>query len=255
MLSIDLNRFLDQIPYNIYKIDSTNIDWGKRLKSKRNKQLSELRRQMIEYFSKDELVLVAYEFGVNWDVLPGDTLAIKAHSLILQADRTDRLNELLAILSSERPNIIWEEIVGKRDVLAPADEDKVRTAVWNALYRSLWKQRTFLNSHKGRPPLIEKFSIALWADYLNKPIDSRPNEPELILEEIRSHFFDCPDDKFYTYLEFILNFWNDLNHYSPEPINRAVNLALKKEEAGLQYEPTYQFQRFQNGAIIADDKS
>lgn len=210
---------------------------------------------MIEYFSKDELLLIAFEVGVNWDDLGGERLSTKVHNFILQVDRTNQLGELIATITKERPNVTWEKIAGKSQVLLPANEDRVRTAVWNALYRKLWLKKTFLNSHKGKPPLIEKFSIVLWADYLNKPIDSRPNDPGLILEEIRTHFFNCSDDEFYSYLEYILNYWNRLHHYEPEYINQAVNAALKKENAGVYYEAIYQYQRFQSGAIVSVDKS
>ena len=102
----------------------------------------------------------------------------------------------------------------------------VRAVVWNALYETLWNKKTFLNPFKNQRPLIEKFSLRLWADYFHKPIDARPQSPEQILKDVRKYFFSSEEQEFYRYLLFILNYWNDLNHYKPVIINRAVNKAL-----------------------------
>ncbi|MCL4266669.1 MAG: hypothetical protein KJ069_25985 [Anaerolineae bacterium] len=220
----------------------------------RNKQLSELRRQIVSFFTIEELKLVAFELGINWDDLSGDKISTKAQSLVVLADHTGKLDELIAIVSKERPNVTWEEVVVTDEPPSQVKVDNVRTAVWNGLHSTLWKQKTFLGSPKGKPPLIERFSYALWKNYFNKPVDSRSKEPTRIFEEIRKYFFSCRDDEFNSYLEFILNYWNDLNHYSPDHINRAVNGALKREGTGLQYKPTYEHRHFVSGAIVRDEE-
>lgn len=222
----------------------------------RHERLSALRRQIINHFDTEELKLVAFELAVNWDDLSGDKISTKTHALILLLERQNRLDDLLAILAKERPQVTWVKMPASQSTteILSIGPDSVRTAVWNALYRSLWTKKTFLNSHRGKPPLIDRFSIAFWADYLNKPIDSRPQEPQKILNEIRHYYFACDDSEFFHFLEFILNFWNELNHYSPDLINRAVNKALKSEKSGLQYVVTYRYHRFESGSIQAVDE-
>ncbi len=230
------------------------------MNSSRNENLSELRRQIVNHFDKDELSMLAFELAVNWDDLSGDKVSMKAHSLILLLDRQNRLNELQQILDKERPHTAWIEI-SKGETLdhsppleaTPVEQDPLRTAVWNALYKSLWTKKTFLNSHKGKPPLIDKFSIALW-DYLNLPIDSRPQEPKQILAEIRYQLFSQEDAKFLPLLEFILHYWNDLRHYSPNPINYAVNQAFQRQGADLKYVITTHYNRFESGSIVSIDE-
>ena len=111
----------------------------------------------------------------------------------------------------------------------------------------MWTKKTFLKSFKQQQPTIVKFSIRLWADYFNKLIDERPLGPAQILQEIRHYFFSCDEAAFYRFLEFILNYWNDLRHYKPELFNRAVNKALKQAGAGRQYVPQYEYNRFVSG--------
>lgn len=208
----------------------------------------------MDHFDEVELKHVAFELAINWDDIPGDRLSAKAHSLITQSDRSGKIDELVAALSRERSHVNWTGILEPNAPSPPVEEDSVRTAVWNALYRSLWTKKTFLNSYKGRPPLIDKFSVSVWADFFNRPIDSRPREPVSILEEIRAYFFACQDEEFYRYLEFILNYWNTLNHYKPDPINRMVNTALNSQKTGRQYRPTYEYRHFVSGAIVQEEE-
>jgi hypothetical protein len=220
--------------------------------------LRPLRQTIRQHFNLEELETLAFDLGLNWDELAGATLSKKCQSLIGVMQRNGRLPELLRLLHQERPNVGWPDLTPASDGPPSNEDDPVRTAVWNALYKSLWNKPTFLNQHKQQRPLIEKFGQTLWADYFNKPIDARPQEPEQILQEIRNYFFACDDDEFYRYLLFIMNYWNELNHYKPEVINRAVNQALAKTDAGLQYVVEYYLIRyFESGSFqpIQPDQS
>ena len=208
-----------------------------------------LRRLMAKHFNDEEFRTLCFDLRIDYDSLEGKGKMGKIRELIAYLDRFNRLDELLFYLKTERASVAWP---GIPDPSTQESEDNpARIAVWNALYRKLWTQKTFLNAHKGKPPLIDKFSVDLWAEYINKPIDSRPGEPTLILQEVRKYFFSYDEVRWRGYLEYILNYWNVLNHYKPEPIIRAVNLALEQEGTGLEYTAQYEFNRFISGAIVS----
>lgn len=210
--------------------------------------LRKLRQTICQHFDLPELQTIAFDLALNWDELAGNTLSLKCQSLIGIMRRNGRLLELLELLQQERPGVPWPSLPSAA-VSPKKSEDKKRNIVWNALYESLWSKKTFLNPFRKQIPLIEKFSLRLWADFFNQPIDARPKEPEQILLEIRRYFFACDEKEFYRYLVFILNYWNDLNHYKPELINRAVNKALQKAGTGLQYVVESRWNRFESGFI------
>lgn len=211
--------------------------------------LRQLRLKICEHFSLTELETIAFDLALNWDELAGTTLSKKCQSLIGIMRRNGRLPELLELLQQERPDVPWPDLPSKPSASSSKSENATRAMVWNALHESLWSKKTFLKPFKKQIPLIEKFSLRLWADFFHRPIDARPKEPEQILFEIRRYFFDCEDKEFYRYLVFILNYWNDLRYYKPELINRAVNKPLLKAGTGLQYVVEYQWNRFESGSI------
>ncbi len=214
-----------------------------------NTFLRQLRLHICEHFSLTELKTLAFDLALNWDELEGETLSLKCQSLIGFMQRNGRLPELLALLRQERPGITWPSLPTKPKDPISKVSDAVRTAVWNSLFETLWNKKTFLKSFRKQEPLIDKFSLRLWADFFIKPIDARPQETEQILQEMREYFFTCDESEFYRYLVFILNYWNDLRHYQPEIINRAVNKALAKTGTGLHYMVENELGRFQKGFI------
>lgn len=218
-------------------------------------------RQLIErHFNTEELRTLCFDLEIDYESLGGEGKQGKIRELINYAKRADRLDELHQYLKSERADVSWPGFTDSKNQEKKAeynreqDENPVRVAVWNALHSTLWTKKTFLNSHKTKPPLIEKFSVRLWAEFINKPIDSRPKEADLILQEIRDFFFTYPDEKWRDYLEYILSYWNDLRHYAPPPINQAVNLALERTGSNLKYIPQHLRPRiFLYGEIVETD--
>lgn len=206
---------------------------------------------MLGSFNLSELKTLCFNLGFTHEEFSGENTRIDtSRELISYLDRRNRLNDLLLLLQRERPTIDWpslfesptnERYATSKQMLPTREDDVVRNSIWNALYESLWSKKTFLNSHKAQPPLIDRFSARLWINYFKKPVDSRPQEPKLILQEIRNHFFSCNEVEFYKYLEFILNYWSELHHYQPEKINRAVNLALEKEGTNRKYIPQFEY--------------
>ncbi len=218
---------------------------------------------MANSFNLSELRTLCFKLGVNHEDLPGEnTIIDTTRELIVYVDRRNQLNALLALLQQERPAINWlslfqsplnEKHTTPKQPLSPQENNVVRNSIWNALYESLWSKKTFLKHNKAQLPLINRFSARLWIDYFKKPVDSRPQEPDLILREIRDYFFSCDEKEFLKYVEFILNYWNHAHHYKPELINYAVNLALEKAGANLKYIPQYEYWHFVSGTIIEID--
>lgn len=201
-----------------------------------------------EYYNLEELRSLCFKLQVDYDNIGGEGKRGKARELVDYMRRYGRTEELIETIKEERPNLPWPEPT-------PSEPEiyAVKTAVWNALHKSLWSKRTFLNQHKTQRPLIEKFSYTLWIEVLQKPVDDRPEEPKQILEEIKNSFFSCNEPEFYDYLTFILNYWNDLRHYDPKHINHTVNKALRQSGSGKQYVPEHQYSRFTSGSIQFDD--
>ena len=215
-----------------------------------------LRRLIDTHFNDDELRTLCFDLEIDYESLGGEGKRGKIRELLNFMRRYHRVDELIHYLGTERPEVPWPDVSadtaqeGTGKPLGEGLENPLRIAVWNALHRTLWSKKTFLHSYKNRPPLIEKFSEALWADFINKPVDARPRETTQILQEIRGCFFTYDESTWRAFLEYILNYWNNLDYYKPSPINRAVNAALEREEASLKYSPQYVYNRFTSGAIV-----
>ena len=50
----------------------------------------QLRRKLDEHFDKEELRLLCFDLGVDFDNLPGDSKAIKAMELVALMERAER---------------------------------------------------------------------------------------------------------------------------------------------------------------------
>jgi hypothetical protein len=218
--------------------------------------LIKFRRLIDTHFNNEELRTLCFDLEVDYESLGGEGKMGKIRELIAHMKRFHRIEELLKYLRTERPNVSWPDIritseqENAGEFVGERYENPIRVAAWNALHRTLWTKKSFLHSYKGKPPLIEKFSANLWADFVNKPIDSRPDEMTQILQEIRGCFFSYEETKWRAFLEYILNYWNDLNHYKPSPINQAVNAALEREDSTLRYTPHYAHNRFVKGGLV-----
>jgi tetratricopeptide (TPR) repeat protein len=58
----------------------------------------------------DELQMVAFALGVDWDELKGTTKSLKTVALIHHLDRRGELKGLMGLLGEERPSIAWPTI-------------------------------------------------------------------------------------------------------------------------------------------------
>lgn len=67
-----------------------------------------LSRQMAQSFNLDDLRILSFNLGVDYEELAGQTKTPKMTSLIWEMQQQNRLPELLAQLERERPHIDWQ---------------------------------------------------------------------------------------------------------------------------------------------------
>jgi ATP/maltotriose-dependent transcriptional regulator MalT len=74
------------------------------------KSLAGLRRQMDQHFNLDEIELLCFELGIDYEHLAGAAKPKKIHELIMLVVRNGRLPELLELLAEERSTVAWPEL-------------------------------------------------------------------------------------------------------------------------------------------------
>ncbi len=70
-------------------------------------KLTQLRKLLIEHFSLDELRVLCFDLGLEYEELPGDTRTTKMHGLIEYLQRRGELPRLLDEVKDHRPNVPW----------------------------------------------------------------------------------------------------------------------------------------------------
>lgn len=65
---------------------------------------------MADYFNDGELRDIAFQMTVDYENLAGLTKSERALSLVLEASRTHRIQELVKICQTLRPSIEWAEL-------------------------------------------------------------------------------------------------------------------------------------------------
>jgi DNA polymerase III delta prime subunit len=70
-------------------------------------ELTTLRRQIEAHFNLDELLILAFDLGLNYENLAGETLTRKIHALIELCQRHGRLPDLISHLRQNRPQVEW----------------------------------------------------------------------------------------------------------------------------------------------------
>lgn len=92
------------------------------LASSRNQALSNLQRLIAAHFDLDELRMVSFALGVDWDELKGTTKSVKTVALVQFIDRRAEMDSLLDLLREERPSISWPTNLPPRPPSEPAFE-------------------------------------------------------------------------------------------------------------------------------------
>jgi len=91
----------DQVVHNNYYGNQSEENATSKL-SDESRKLAEL---LNDYFSMDDLEDLAFQLGLDWDNLRGETKKSKARTLTLHCETTDRLDNLKRIMRLARPNL------------------------------------------------------------------------------------------------------------------------------------------------------
>ena len=103
---------------------------------------------------------------------------------------------------------------------------ELRNSLWNVLDIKIWSSGRFDT---------DSFSKILWFHFFKKPIDSRPDHPILIMEEIRDHFFSFKWFEVYDFLEFVVGVYK-----GTEPdLAEFLNSMLEQELSGYRFVSGY----------------
>ncbi len=69
----------------------------------------QLRQILIERYDWEELETLCYDLGVDFQSLKGDSKAGKARELIAYLTRREKLDDLVTMGKTQRPDIVWDE--------------------------------------------------------------------------------------------------------------------------------------------------
>jgi hypothetical protein len=67
---------------------------------------------ILRQFNNDELKLLCFDLGLDYENLGGDTKTIKCLELILYAERRGKMEDLLSLCEKARPGLNWSELAG-----------------------------------------------------------------------------------------------------------------------------------------------
>lgn len=81
-------------------------------------QLITLRKLLVEACGVDDLKLLCFDLGVDYDDLPGTVRSTKVVELLTYLDRRRRLPDLLRVGRDQRPDIAWDTV----SLVTPAPE-------------------------------------------------------------------------------------------------------------------------------------
>jgi hypothetical protein len=60
---------------------------------------------LMSKFDGEELKMLAFDLGVSWDNLPGDSIPTRAMHLVQQMRNTDRMQQLVEAINRRRPGV------------------------------------------------------------------------------------------------------------------------------------------------------
>ena len=92
--------------------------------------LTHLRQKLTDHFSEEELRILCFDMGIDYQDLPGEGKAVKVVEFILYLERRQRLPELVKQCSELRPQVSWSWQEPSRAAKLPAVSDRQRTRLF-----------------------------------------------------------------------------------------------------------------------------
>lgn len=78
--------------------------------------INKLRQILIDCFNESELQNLVFDLGIDYENLPGKSKEDKTRELIAFLERRGRVSELVRVCYQLRPNLPWEEALGREDL-------------------------------------------------------------------------------------------------------------------------------------------
>jgi len=108
-------------------------------------------------------------------------------------------------------------------------DESLRNAIWNCFHEEIVQTDGFMDNARNFVStygVIHRFADLFWADFLKKPIDSRPQGQQDIYDALRQMFFRFSWCEVYDFVEFTVERLNRTQSFQ-----NAVNKALETEMA------------------------
>lgn len=122
-----------------------------------------------------------------------------------------------------------------KDVVQIDSIDKpLRIGLWNALIEVVWnsysRSKYFSSPENKR---IRNLTGVIWVSYFGKPLDTRGNKWDDIYGKIRAHFFECPWNFVYDFLELVVQNYDFRSSY--QTLVDRCNRVLEKEVSAYRF--------------------
>ena len=104
--------------------------------------------------------------------------------------------------------------------------DELRNSLWNILDTFFWNRQGFLKKSHSKQQDIFKLSRFIWMNFFKMPVDLIPGNAHEIIKQIRNYFFTCEWFGVYDFLEFVIEYSENIN------FTRALNHILERELSG-----------------------
>lgn len=121
-----------------------------------------LHEKFTTHFSREDLKLLCFDLGLNFDDLPGETMQSKVQSIVWWSEQQGSLSHLLEILGTERPNIAWPSF-------EKLEIEKVEEFIQEGKQKS-----TQIYSLPEREQL--QANLSFWAWYIYEQTGIKPND-------------------------------------------------------------------------------
>ena len=128
-----------------------------------------------------------------------------------------------------------------RDVIQlESMDDPLRNGLWSMLKIFVWDRAHHLHGvfdlyllSDDKNKAIKTLCWFLWIDYFKEPLDKLDDNWNVVLKQLREHFFNGSWHTAYKFIEFVANNYSD--HYFKKEFTAECNRILEREMAGYRF--------------------
>jgi hypothetical protein len=112
-------------------------------------------------------------------------------------------------------------------------DDGLRNRLWNVLRDTLPTFQDGYGFSLTQNAHTKSFFETVWHDYFKLPVDSMPVSPSKAIAQIREHYFACPWNEVYDFIEFVLPKTSGLHNLGSN--TQQVNKVLEGELSAYRF--------------------